>query len=108
MSWIDNVWEKERISKTFALFGKNGKNEGAGTRTQDPRLKRPLLYQLSYTPIFHYRVAFLIICKYAETGYIHLLRRGVKGINVNILFLIDKLTSLYIIVVFGSCWAYYV
>ena len=23
--------------------------EGAGTRTLDPRLKRPLLYQLSYT-----------------------------------------------------------
>ena len=25
-------------------------NESAGTRTQDLRLKRPLLYQLSYTP----------------------------------------------------------
>ena len=25
--------------------------EGAGTRTLDPRLKRPLLYQLSYTLI---------------------------------------------------------
>ena len=24
--------------------------ETAGTRTQDPRLKRPLLYQLSYRP----------------------------------------------------------
>ena len=24
--------------------------EGAGTRTLDPRLKRPLLYRLSYTP----------------------------------------------------------
>ena len=26
------------------------KNESAGTRTQDLRLKRPLLYRLSYTP----------------------------------------------------------
>ena len=25
------------------------KNEGAGTRTQDQRIKSPLLYQLSYT-----------------------------------------------------------
>jgi hypothetical protein len=25
-----------------------GTNEGAGDRTQDPRLKRPLLYRLSY------------------------------------------------------------
>ncbi len=24
--------------------------ESAGTRTQDPRLKRPMLYQLSYAP----------------------------------------------------------
>ena len=25
--------------------------EAAGTRTQDPRLKRPLLYRLSYRPV---------------------------------------------------------
>ena len=29
-------------------------NESAGARTQDLRLKRPLLYQLSYTPIGRY------------------------------------------------------
>ena len=32
-----------RSSKLFILYG-----ERAGTRTQDPRLKRALLYQLSY------------------------------------------------------------
>ncbi len=31
----------------------------AGTRTQDPRLKRPLLYQLSYRPLKHYTYSSL-------------------------------------------------
>jgi hypothetical protein len=46
---------KIRISLTFewriSIYGQwLYKNESAGTRTQDLRLKRPLLYQLSYTP----------------------------------------------------------
>jgi len=45
---------KQSSQKSALLGPKNGfsaqnSNEGAGTRTQDLRLKRPLLYRLSYT-----------------------------------------------------------
>jgi hypothetical protein len=47
------------------------KNEGAGTRTQDPRLKRPLLYQLSYTlslgPKWPCMYNLCFSCRYYET-----------------------------------------
>ena len=42
--------ESKRQENVKCLLSKGIKNESVGTRTQDLRLKRPLLYQLSYTP----------------------------------------------------------
>src|SRR4029453_7665909 len=47
-AWDDSRTNNSRTTGTGRTVGEWEENESAGTRTQHQRLKRPLLYQLSY------------------------------------------------------------
>ena len=54
-----------RVARSHPCLSQTLKNRGSigeagGTRTRDPRLKRPLLYLLSYRPVNDLRTGFLV------------------------------------------------
>ena len=50
----DKTHQKKEKPKLFGF----GFGRGRRIRTRDPRFWRPVLYQLSYTPVFHTRILY--------------------------------------------------